>query len=52
MGIPIDEAEFKDTDEVTPNLLEDVIAQTTSNDVDGWQPKDIHMHQPTADEVP
>ena len=35
MGIPIDEAEFEDMDEVTPNLLEDIVVQTTSNDVDG-----------------
>ena len=29
MGITIDEAEFEDTDEVTPDLLEDVVVQTT-----------------------
>ena len=35
MGIPIDEAEFEDMDAVTPDLLEDVVLQTTSDDVDG-----------------
>ena len=52
MGIPIDEAEFEDTDEVTPDVLEEVILQATSKDVDGWQPTDIHVDQPTADGVP
>ena len=55
MGIPIDEAEFEDTDEVTPDLLEDVVVQPTtsgSDDVDGWLPCDIHVDQPTADGVP
>ena len=52
MGKRIDEAEFEDTDEVTPDLLEDVDVQTTSNDVDGWPQTDIHVDQPTADGVP
>ena len=52
MGIPIDEAEFEDTDEVTPDLLEDIVVQTTSDDIDGWLPTDIHVDQPTADGVP
>ena len=59
MGIPVDEAEFEDADEVTPDLLEDVVVQATSDDVaqtardaaDGWQLTDIHVDQPTADEV-
>ena len=29
MGIPIDEAEFEDMDEVTPDVLEEVIVQAT-----------------------
>ena len=49
MGIPIDEAEFEDADEVTADILEDVIVQTSSN---GWQLPDIHMDQPTVDWVP
>ena len=49
MGIPIDEAEFEDADEVTPGLLEDVVVQTSSN---GWQLADIHVDQPTAHGVP
>ena len=60
MNIPIDEAGFEDTDEVTPDLLEDVVVQTTSDDVaqtardaaDRWQMTDIHVDQPTADGVP
>ena len=52
MGIPINEAEFEDTDEVTPDLLEDVIVQITSDDVDGWQPTDIRVDQPTAGGAP
>ena len=51
MGIPIDEAEFEDADEVMPDLLEDVV-QKSSDDVDGWQPTDIHVDQPTANGVP
>ena len=49
MGIPIDEAEFEDTDEVTPNVVEDVVVQTNSN---GGQLADIHVDQPTADGAP
>ena len=45
----IDEAEFGDADEVTPDLLEDVIVQASSDDVVGWQLADIHVDQPTAD---
>ena len=48
MGIPINEAEFEDMDDVTPDLQEDVVVQTTSDDVDGWQRSDIHVNQPTA----
>ena len=48
MGIPIDEAEFEDADEVTPDVLEDVVVQTSSN---GWQLANIHVDQPTADGV-
>ena len=43
MGIPIDEAEFEDVDEMTPDLLEDVVVQTSSN---GWQLADIHLDLP------
>ena len=50
MGIPINEAEFEDADEVTPDLLEDVV-QATSDNVDVWQPTNIHVDQPTADGV-
>ena len=49
MGIPINEAEFEDTDEVTPDVLEDVVVQTSSN---GGQLANIHVDQPTADGVP
>ena len=52
MGRIVDEAEFEDTDEVTPDLLEDIAVQTNSDDVYSWQPIDIHVNQPTADEVP
>ena len=52
MSIPINEAEFEDTDEVTPDLLEDIVVQTTSDDIDGWLPTDIHLDQPTANGVP
>ena len=52
MGIPVDEAEFEDADEVTPDLLEDVVVQATSDAADGWQMTDIHVDQPTADEIP
>ena len=48
MGIPVDEAEFEDTNEVTPNVPEDVVVQTSSY---GGQLADIHMDQPTADGV-
>ena len=51
MGIPIDEAEFEDVDEVTPDLLENVFVQTSSYEVDDWQLADIHVDQPTADGV-
>ena len=51
MGIPVDEAEFEDADEVTPDVLEDVVVQATSDDVaqiahdaaDGWQLTDSHV---------
>ena len=49
MGIPINEAEFKDTDEVTLHVLEDVVVQTSSN---GEQLANIHVDQPTADGAP
>ena len=49
MGIPINEAEFEDTDEVTPDVLEDVVVQTSSN---GGQLANIHVDQPTADGAP
>ena len=49
MGIPINEAEFEDTDEVTLDVLEDVIVQTSSN---GEQLTNTHVHQPTADGAP
>ena len=52
MGIPIDETEFEDADEVTPHVLEDVVVQTSSDDVDNCQLADIHVDQPTADGVP
>ena len=49
MGIPINEAEFEDTDEVTLDVLEDVVVQTSSN---GEQLANIHVDQPTADGAP
>ena len=49
MGIPINEAEFEDTDEVTLYVLEDVVVQTSSN---GEQLTNIHVDQPTADGAP
>ena len=50
VDIPIDEVEYnKDADEVTPDVLEDVVVQTSSN---RGQLADIHMGQPTADGVP
>ena len=49
MGISIDEVEYKDADEVTPNVLEDIVVQTSSN---GGQVADIHVNRPTADRVP
>ena len=49
MGISIDEVEYKDADKVTPNVLEDVVMQTSSN---GEQLADIHVDQPTADGAP
>ena len=49
MGISIDEVEDKDADEVTPNVLEDIVVQTSSN---GGQVADIYVDQPTADGVP
>ena len=49
MGIPIDEAEFEDADEVTPDILEHVVVQTSSN---VWQLANIHVDQLTADGVP
>ena len=49
MGISIDEVEYKDVDEVTPNVLEDVVVQTSSN---GGQLADIHVDPSTADGVP
>ena len=48
MGIPIEEAEFEDVDEMTPKLLEDIVVQTSSN---SWQLANIHVDQPTADGV-
>ena len=49
MSIPVDEAEFENADEVTPDVLKDVVVQTSSN---SWQPPDIHVGQPTTDRVP
>ena len=49
MGISIDEVEYKDADEVTPDVLEDVVVQTSSN---RGQLADIHVGQPTSDGVP
>ena len=49
MGLLIDEAEFNDTDEVTPYLLEDVAMLTSCN---GRQLAGMHVEQPTADGVP
>ena len=49
MGISIDEVEYKDVDEVTPDVLEDVVVQTSSN---GEQLANIHVNQPTADGAP
>ena len=49
MGIPINEAEFEDTDEVTLDVLEDIVVQTSSN---GEQLANIHVDQPTADGAP
>ena len=49
MGKPIDEAEFEAMDEVTPNVLEELVVQTSSN---GGQLADIHVDQPSADGAP
>ena len=49
MGISIDEVEYKDGDEVTPDVLEDVVVQTSSN---RGQLADIHVDKPTPDGVP
>ena len=49
MGISIDEVEYKYADEMTPDVLEDVVVQTSSN---RGQLADIHVGQPTADGVP
>ena len=49
MGIPIDEAEFEDADEVTPDILEQVVVQTSTN---VWQLANFHVDQLTADGVP
>ena len=49
MGIPIDKVEYKNADEMTLDVLENVVVQTSSN---GWQLADIHMDKPTADGVP
>ena len=40
MGISIDEVEYKDADEVTPDALGDVVVQTSSN---RGQLADIHV---------
>ena len=48
MGISFAEAELEDADEVTTDILEDVVVPTNSN---GWQLPDIHVDQPTADGV-
>ena len=42
-------AEFEDAYEMTPDLLEDAVVQTSNN---SWQLADIHVDQPTADGVP
>ena len=49
MGVPIDKAEFEDTGEVTPDVLESIAVQTSSN---GGQLANIHVDQPTADGAP
>ena len=49
MGIPINEAEFEDTDEVTLDVLENAVVQTSSNEE---QLTNTHVDQPTADEAP